>query len=100
MTLYLTRAVLDREARAAALATLLDPPDPDRALDAHHRLIWTLFPGRNAVRDYSPIRSRPNGSPRKEFGEDSCWNGCESKTTPFASSPDQGKAASRSACST
>ena len=52
MTLYLTRAVLDREARAAALAPLLDPPDPDRALDAHHRLIWTLFPGRNAVRDF------------------------------------------------
>ena len=52
MTLYLTRAVLDREARAAALAPLLDPPDPDRALDAHHRLIWMLFPGRNAVRDY------------------------------------------------
>ena len=49
MTLYLTRAVLDREACAAALVPLLDPPDPDRALDAHHRLIWTLFPGRNAV---------------------------------------------------
>jgi len=52
MTLYLTRAVLDRDARAAALAPLLDPPDPDCALDAHHRLIWTLFPGRNAVRDF------------------------------------------------
>ena len=52
MTLYLTRAALDREARAAALAPLLDPPDPDRALDAHHRLIWTLFPGKNAVRDF------------------------------------------------
>ena len=52
MTPYLTRAVLDREAPAAALAPLLDPPDPDRALDAHHRLIWTLFPGRNAVRDF------------------------------------------------
>ena len=52
MTLYLTRAVLDREARAAALAPLLDPPDPNRALDAHHRLIWTLFPGRSAVRDF------------------------------------------------
>ena len=52
MTLYLTRAVLDREAGAAALAPLLDPPDPDRALDAHHRLIWSLFPGRNAKRDF------------------------------------------------
>ena len=52
MTLYLTRAALDREARAAALAPLLDPPDPDRALDAHHRLIWMLFPGKNAVRDF------------------------------------------------
>ena len=52
MTLYLTCAVLDREARAAALVPLLDPPDPDRALDAHHRLIWTLFPGRDAVREF------------------------------------------------
>ncbi len=52
MTLHLTRAVLDRDATAAALAPLLDPPEPSRALDAHHRLIWTLFPGKDAVRDF------------------------------------------------
>ena len=52
MTLHLTRAVLDKDAGLAALAPLLDPPDPDRALDAHHRLIWTLFPGENAARDF------------------------------------------------
>lgn len=50
--MYLTRAVLDKHARAAALAPLLDPPDPNRALDAHHRLMWMLFPGKNAERDF------------------------------------------------
>lgn len=52
MTLHLTRAVLNRNAEAAALAPLLDPPDPDQALDAHRRLVWTLFPGRQASRDF------------------------------------------------
>ena len=52
MSLYLTRATLDRNAGEAALAPLLDPPDPDRALDAHHRLVWTLFPGKDAARDF------------------------------------------------
>ena len=52
MTLHLTRAVLDTDARAAALAPLLDPPSPDRALDAHHRLIWMLFPGKRRTRDF------------------------------------------------
>ena len=52
MTLHLTRAVLDRDAGAAALAPLLDPPDPNQAFDAHRRLIWTLFPGRHASRDF------------------------------------------------
>ena len=52
MSLHLTRAVLDRNAGAAALAPLLDPPDPNQAFDAHRRLIWTLFPGRHASRDF------------------------------------------------
>ena len=52
MTLHLTRAVLDRNAGAAALAPLLDPPDPDQAFDAHRRLVWALFPGRDANRDF------------------------------------------------
>ena len=50
--MHLTRAELDKEAGVAALAPLLDPPNPDRALDAHHRLIWTLFPGKDAARDF------------------------------------------------
>ena len=52
MTLHLTRAVLDRDASAGALDPLLDPPSLNQALDAHHRLIWTLFPGKDAVRDF------------------------------------------------
>ena len=52
MTLHLSRAVLDRNAGSAALAPLLDPPDPDQAFDAHRRLVWTLFPGRQASRDF------------------------------------------------
>ena len=50
--MYLTRAVLNKGASVAALAPLLDPDDPNRALDAHHRLIWTLFPDRDATRDF------------------------------------------------
>ena len=52
MTHYLTRAVLDRDAPEHALRPLIDPPDGGAALDAHHRLIWTLFPGRDAKRDF------------------------------------------------
>jgi CRISPR system Cascade subunit CasE len=43
MTLYLSRLTLNRDAGLAALAPLLDPPEPGRAADAHHRLIWSLF---------------------------------------------------------
>ncbi|WP_428098680.1 type I-E CRISPR-associated protein Cas6/Cse3/CasE [Candidatus Rariloculus sp.] len=50
--MYLTRAVLNKGVSVAALAPLLDPDDPNRALDAHHRLIWTLFPDRDATRDF------------------------------------------------
>ena len=52
MTHYLTRAMLDRNAPEHALLPLLDPADADAALDAHHRLMWTLFPGRDATRDF------------------------------------------------
>lgn len=41
--LYLSRLTLDRDAPEAALAPLLDPEDRARALDAHHRLLWTAF---------------------------------------------------------
>ena len=50
--MYLTRAVLNKSGGVAALASLLDPDEPNRALDAHHRLMWTLFPGRVATRDF------------------------------------------------
>ncbi len=41
---YLSRIRLDRTAPTAALSQLLDPPQPGARMDAHHRLIWTLFP--------------------------------------------------------
>lgn len=50
--MYLTRAVLDRNAGVGSIAPLLDPADPNQALDAHHRLIWTLFPDKDATRDF------------------------------------------------
>lgn len=49
---YLTRAVLDRNAPEQALLPLLDPADTSSAFDAHHRLMWTLFPGSDARRDF------------------------------------------------
>ena len=52
MTHYLTRAVLNRSAPEHALRPLIDPADKDAAFDAHHRLIWTLFPGDSANRDF------------------------------------------------
>lgn len=52
MTHYLTRAVLDRQAPEHALRPLLDPTDRTATLDAHRRLMWTLFPGHDAKRDF------------------------------------------------
>lgn len=52
MTHYLTRAVLNRKAPEHALRPLLDPVDKDAAFDAHHRLMWTLFPDPDAKRDF------------------------------------------------
>ncbi|MBZ0128727.1 MAG: type I-E CRISPR-associated protein Cas6/Cse3/CasE [Rhodobacteraceae bacterium] len=43
MMLYLSRLTLNRDAGLSALASLLDPPEPGQAADAHHRLIWSLF---------------------------------------------------------
>ena len=50
--MYLTRATLNRKAGVGSIAPLLDPADPHQALDAHHRLVWTLFPDREATRDF------------------------------------------------
>ena len=52
MTHYITRAVLDKQAPEHALKPLLDPEDTNAAFDAHRRLIWTLFPGRDTNRDF------------------------------------------------
>ena len=43
MTLYLSRLTLKRTAPTAALMPLLDPPEPGQAVDAHHRLMWSVF---------------------------------------------------------
>lgn len=52
MTHYLTRAVLDPMAPEHALRPLIDPVDRNIAFDAHHRLVWTLFPARPVKRDF------------------------------------------------
>lgn len=43
MTLYLSRLRLARSPSTDALRALIDPSEPGRALDAHHRLLWTVF---------------------------------------------------------
>lgn len=51
--LYLSRLTLDRSASNAALAPLLDPENPAQALDAHHRLMWSVFAdGPDRTRDF------------------------------------------------
>ena len=52
MSLYLTRAYLNKTAPVSAINSLLNPEDPNRKLDAHHKLIWTLFPGKDNSRDF------------------------------------------------
>ncbi len=47
---YFTRAELDRNAPTRALLPLLDPEEGGTRLDAHHRLIWTLFPSSDEKR--------------------------------------------------
>ena len=52
MTHFMTRAVIDQQAPEHTLRPLLDPTDTTKTLDAHRRLIWTLFPGSDATRDF------------------------------------------------
>lgn len=53
MTLYLSRLTLDRNAPAAAIASLLDPQERSAAADAHHKLVWTAFADqRDRERDF------------------------------------------------
>lgn len=51
MTLYLSRLKLRRNPSVNALSKLIDPEGP-AALDAHHRLIWSLFGGADQKRDF------------------------------------------------
>jgi CRISPR system Cascade subunit CasE len=45
MTLFLSRLVLSKSPSAAALKSLLDPDAMGTRMDAHHRLLWSLFAG-------------------------------------------------------
>ncbi len=60
-SLYLSRAFLNKKAPTSALNSLLNPEDPNKALDTHHRLMWTLFPGEDKKRDFL-WRVESNGS--------------------------------------
>lgn len=42
-SLYLSRATLNRDASTNTLAAVLDPNDVNATLDAHHKLLWSLF---------------------------------------------------------
>ena len=59
--LFLSRVELNKNAPISTLKTLIDPGDPNKALDAHHRLIWTLFPGPDYNRDFL-WRAEGNGT--------------------------------------
>jgi CRISPR system Cascade subunit CasE len=43
MSLFLSRLTLRRDPATDALKQLIDPSERARALDAHHRLLWTAF---------------------------------------------------------
>ena len=43
MSLYLSRLTLNSAASASALMPLLNPRNPVQAVDAHHKLIWSVF---------------------------------------------------------
>ncbi|MCW1918125.1 type I-E CRISPR-associated protein Cas6/Cse3/CasE [Rhodobacter sp. KR11] len=43
MTLYLSRLSLSKAPQTAALNAILNPEDPARRMDAHHRLLWAAF---------------------------------------------------------
>lgn len=47
---FLSRLTLKRTPSAQALSALLNPSDDARRIDAHHRLIWTVFAGDPAAK--------------------------------------------------
>lgn len=53
MTLYLSRLTLSRSPSVKALSSLLNPDDPARRMDAHHKLLWAAFSdGPDRQRDF------------------------------------------------
>ena len=60
---FLTRAELNHNAPEHSLRALLDCGVWHDALDAHHRLIWNLFPGDGVERDFL-WRAAGNGRSR------------------------------------
>ena len=48
--MYLSRLKLSKDPSVAALSALIDPKERARAMDAHHRLVWSAFAG-NPDRD-------------------------------------------------
>jgi CRISPR system Cascade subunit CasE len=53
MTLYLSRLTLSRSPSAQALSSLLNPENPARRMDAHHKLLWAAFSdGPDRQRDF------------------------------------------------
>lgn len=53
MTLYLSRLTVSRSPSAQALSGLLNPADPARRMDAHHKLLWAAFSdGPDRQRDF------------------------------------------------
>lgn len=53
MSLYLSRLRLSRSPSATALSSLLNPQDEGARLDAHHKLLWSVFAdGPDRARDF------------------------------------------------
>ncbi len=86
MTLYLSRLRLSEKPAAKALDHLLNPPEPGRRRDAHHRLLWSVFTdGPDRRRDFLWREERPREfltlSARPPVQSDLFE---EIQTTPFA----------------
>ena len=53
MTLYLSRLVISRSPSAQALQSLILPQEPGAKIDAHHKLLWSVFSdGPERTRDF------------------------------------------------
>ena len=50
--MHLSRVEINRDAPIGSLLPILDPCCKNAAMEAHHRLIWSLFPGKHETRDF------------------------------------------------